>query len=359
MKNNKFLLCSLCFNDHGLKIEAGKIGIQNKLECSHCKKKEGVKLTLNQIKKLAYLFYVRGSVGYSATDTPIIQMNNLQKFSCELGIDKNQEEDARLIEEKIKMKFFPYAPTLWMVGENDKLNKLKEAKSRIKIFDEIFDKYQTHELLKEDLFYRIRKNPNVPNKSNEYDTPPLDIKKRQYYRFDSKDLPVMYGSPSLHVCIHECRVTIEDELYVAVLQPTQSLRILNLTKIIDEGTQYESLDMAMTLLFLHAGKEYYRILRKIAIEAYKRNFHGILYSSYYTSKHTGNNRLTSISGLPLFIFPEGKHIHEQAQIPNYALFGRPIQEGLIKVNSINRLYLQQIEYNTILGPVFSEKCRES
>jgi hypothetical protein len=36
----------------------------------------------------------------------------------------------------------------------------------------------------------------------------------------------MYASPDLEVCVHECRVTAEDDLYVATLGAVSSLRVL-------------------------------------------------------------------------------------------------------------------------------------
>jgi RES domain len=43
-------------------------------------------------------------------------------------------------------------------------------------------------------------------------------------RLDSPGFPVMYASPDLEVCVHECRVTREDDLYVATLGAVSSLR---------------------------------------------------------------------------------------------------------------------------------------
>lgn len=44
--------------------------------------------------------------------------------------------------------------------------------------------------------------------------------------------------------------------------------------------------------------------------------------------------------------------HAQAQtIPNFAIFGRPIREGSVAVHCINRLILNQAEYDLVFGPV--------
>jgi hypothetical protein len=60
----------------------------------------------------------------------------------------------------------------------------------------------------------------------------------------------MYGSQDLQVCIHECRVTAEDEVFVASLAATRDLKLLDLTHLLYEEhvTEFESPDMAVHML---------------------------------------------------------------------------------------------------------------
>lgn len=44
-------------------------------------------------------------------------------------------------------------------------------------------------------------------------------------RLDSPGFPVMYGSQDIDLCIHECRATAEDDIYVATLKPQQDMRL--------------------------------------------------------------------------------------------------------------------------------------
>jgi hypothetical protein len=42
--------------------------------------------------------------------------------------------------------------------------------------------------------------------------------------------------------VHECRLTVEDELFVSALVPRRELRLLDLTELLEEGvTEFESL----------------------------------------------------------------------------------------------------------------------
>jgi hypothetical protein len=60
-------------------------------------------------------------------------------------------------------------------------------------------------------------------------------------------------------------VAAEDELYVATLCPAHELRLLDLSRLLleEEANEFESLDMAVHMLFL-AGEHSYGISREIA-----------------------------------------------------------------------------------------------
>jgi hypothetical protein len=163
---------------------------------------------------------------------------------------------------------------------------------------------------------------------------------------------VLYGSQDLQVCVHECRVTVDDESYVASLIPTRALRLLDLTHLLEEEgvTEFESLDLAVLMLFL-AGKHAYEIARAVATAARDAGFDGLIYPSYFSLLRTGAAPFATIYGISIRKFP-GLAQHAQAQsIPNFAIFGRPIKEGSVSVQCINRLILNQAEYELVFGPV--------
>jgi hypothetical protein len=65
-------------------------------------------------------------------------------------------------------------------------------------------------------------NPQQPADQGQYDSPPLHVAGKG--RLDSSGIAVMYGSQDIDICIRKCRVTAEDDLYVATLQPSRDLR---------------------------------------------------------------------------------------------------------------------------------------
>jgi len=80
--------------------------------------------------------------------------------------------------------------------------------------------------------------------------------------------------PDLQTCLHECRVTAEDDLYLATLSPTRDLKVLDVTTLLDEPeevSEFESLDLAANMLFL-AGECSYFIARELSCAAQSDRF---------------------------------------------------------------------------------------
>lgn len=235
-----------------------------------------------------------------------------------------------------------------MVGEVEPLKALQVKSRRQFIIDRILKEYPTRIISKSDTFYRIRKNPSVPTNPVEYDSPPEHF--LGTYRLDSKKLPILYGSQDLEVCVHECRVTVDDELFIATLTPSKNLRLLDLTEIlIEDKTEFESLDMAVHLLF-SAGKHSYGISRQIALSAKENGFDGIIYPSYFSDIRTGNTPLATIYGMSIRKIPSYNDHIKKYIIPNIGLFGRPIQDMVVKVRCINKLILNHVSYGIQFGP---------
>lgn len=239
-----------------------------------------------------------------------------------------------------------------MIGEVEPLKALQEPTSRESVIDRILNAYPTTLLRVAESFYRIRKDPMKPEAFGEYDSPPVAC--AGMGRLDSPNFPVMYASQDLPVCVHECRVTAEDELYVATLSPSRDLKLLDLSALLVEenATDFESLDMALHMLFL-AGKHSYDITRDIARAVHSDGYDGVVYPSYFSLLRTGGMPFETNYGISHRRFPQLRE-HEKAKtIPNLALFGRPIEEHNVDVRCINKLILSRVEYGFHFGPVGS------
>lgn len=348
---SQIVLCSDCFADEGLRIDAAKHGIEQQAQCPSCQSQGGKKLTSDQVKALAWRFFVSGTtVRYNYGAAPVIEFNESHYGRSDIAPSAWLEQDVRLIEKAAKIGFFHYGPRLWMVGQVEPLKALQDPASRSQVIDRILVEYPKKKFSLDSKFYRLRVNPGRPAEPSEYDSPPVGFAGEG--RLDSPGFSVMYGSQDLDVCIHECRALAGDELYVATLKSRKDLRLLDLTHTLEEaGSEFESLDMAIHMLFL-AKSHSYGIARDIALAAKRAGFDGIIYPSFFSLIRTGTHPFETAYGLSLRRFhPERAQYVEATTIRNLALFGRPIESGLIGVECINRLIITHVGYQGHFGPV--------
>lgn len=348
---SQVLLCSNCFTDEGLRIDATKHGITQEGDCPNCKSPDGQKLTQNHIEAIAWRFFVSGTTvrcDYGAA--PVVQFNQYHYGKSEIFSSSWIKDDIKLIEKAAKIGFFYYGPRLWMVGEVEPLKALQDPTTRPQIIKRVLREYPEVSLSKGSKFYRLRVNPERPAEVSEYDSPPVAFAGRG--RLDSPGFSVMYGSQDLDVCIHECRASTEDELYVATLMGQRDLRLLDLAHPLEETeTEFESLDMAIHMLFL-AQSHSYPIAREIALAAREAGFDGVIYPSFFSLIRTGGHPFETNYGLSLRRFhPRREEYVEANTIRNLALFGRPVESSLVSVECINRLILTQVGYQGHFGPV--------
>ncbi|WP_066739185.1 RES family NAD+ phosphorylase [Cupriavidus sp. D384] len=345
------LLCSDCFVDEGLKIDAMHSGLEQDGPCPNCKSTSGRKLTKALINGVAWRFFVGGTTircKYGAA--PVIQFNEHRYGRSDISPSPWLKNDIKLIEEAAKIGFFHYGPRLWMVGEVEPLKDLQDPATRPNIIELILKEYPERSLSQDEAFYRMRVCPERPDDPAEYDSPPIHLAGKG--RLDAPGFPVMYGSQDIDVCVHECRATAEDDLYVATLKPLRTLRLLDLTHVLKEDvTEFESLDMAIHMLFL-ARSHSYDISRSISIAARDAGFDGIIYPSFFSLIRTGGHPFETTYGLSLRRYhPEAEEYAKAFTIPNFALFGRPIEAGSVRVECMNRLVLTQVGYRAHFGPV--------
>jgi hypothetical protein len=279
---------------------------------------------------------------------PLVVYNELQDTS--VRFEGPLQSDAALIAKTLGIGFFHYSPRLWMLGHIEPLEQLQDIATRDSVIDRILSTYPETALHPGDLLYRVRKNPGVPKNPKEYDAPPEHIAGSG--RLDSVNFPVMYASQDLEVCIHECRVAAADDIYLGTLSATKELRILDLAEILEdeEGSEFESLDLAVAMLFL-AGDHSYPISRAIAAAARAKGFDGIIYPSYFSLLRTGSVPFETMWGISYRRLAKMRSYENEKVIENVALFGRPIEKGDMVVRCINRLLLRRVQYDVRFGPV--------
>jgi RES domain. len=237
---------------------------------------------------------------------------------------------------------------MWMVGEVEPLKDLLTQTTRGSVIEKILRTYPLTTIAKDQVFYRVRSNLADPDDETQFDSPPANIAGSN--RLDSKNFPVMYASTDLHVCIHESRLSADDDVHVATLTPTKDLKVIDLTELLEEdGTEFESLDMAVHMLFL-AREHSYEICRDIALAAQSAGLDGLIYPSYFSLLRTGGMPFETGFGISLRQFAHLRDFEKSKIIPNLALFGRPIEDGKVSLRCINRVMVRRVEYDLHFGP---------
>lgn len=339
--------CSRCFKNRGLILDAMQYGRDEMGACPSCGREDGIKLGKAPLAYLAQRFFVDGSFHKSEFGgAPAIQFNEHQQTS--IAIDDVLKNDIGVFEKLLGVGFFEYGPRLWMIGEVEPLKELLDGKRRAAIVERIVTEYPIRMIGLDETFYRVRKSPTSAIEPREYDTPPPDIV--QDGRLGSADVPVMYASPLIDLCVHECRYTVEDELFVAALNPKRELRLLDLTTVLEEdATEFESLDMAVHMLFL-GGRSAYDAARAIARAAREKGFDGLIYPSYFSSHYHGERPFQTVYGITRRRFEGARNYEHSLSAPNLALFGYPIADGIVEVDTINRLVISRVSYEFHHGP---------
>jgi hypothetical protein len=179
---------------------------------------------------MAHKFFVWGSLRrFDFGMAPGIQFNGHQRTSIDVA--PWLLPDVRLFERLLGVGFFEYDPRLWMIGEVAPLRELQDSSRCSGVIERIFSDYPLMSLTTGNLLYRVRVNPAAPAEPREYDSPPDTLVGNG--RLDSIGFPVLYSSPDLELCLHECRVTGEDDVFVATLAPTRELRLLDLSALLE------------------------------------------------------------------------------------------------------------------------------
>jgi len=344
--------CPNCFCDQGLQLDAEKIGSNIAHTCPNCGSKSSKMLTKDMLDELVYRFFTWGSLRrYNYGAAPRIIYNTHQKTSIKMT--PSLERDVKIFERILGVGFFYYGPRAWMYGQITPLEALQNSNSRPQVIDRILREYPTVILTANEApFYRVRKAPSAPHDYSQYDSPPKAFLGKG--RLDTTDLPILYASPDLEVCVHECRVTVEDELYVATLIPTKSLRLINLAALLKEDrhvTEFESLDLAVHMLFM-ASSHSYEITREISIAARTAGFDGIIYPSYFSmARHGGMPCQAVVYGISNRRIPQFQQHEEAITVQNLALFGYPIRDEKIAIKCINKVTLTRVSYNFLFGPL--------
>jgi hypothetical protein len=327
----KFVLCSDCFSNSGLRLEAARVGIRTASKCNACGSKRGHKLGRKHLEKLTARFFVKGTVPHGVGGYASILQYNSDSPIDEVDLDEKTTRDWHLIKSQIGGRLFFYGPPLWRIGVTEHYEEPNIISDDT--IAEIVKKLSIKTLPEGTQTFRIRKNidPEKVLEASQYDVAPPCIE-REFGRFDDAKLQILYTSPSLPVCLHECRTAITDDIFVATLEAATSLRLADLTADYDQMPEspFENLRYFFNGIFLSRDESTYNIARRIAVAIKETlSVDGFITDSFFTT------------------------VSQEPVSQNYCFFPEIMKNGKITLHSLNRLHLETVSYSYIFGPNFS------
>ncbi len=324
------MICSECFQDFGLKHEARLLGHNDNSVCPMCGHIDGKKMSYEDIRTLCERYFIYGT--YEKTmfgGASILNVSEGGLQESNIAVGEKLQHDISLLYKQFAIEIFCAAPQTWRVGQISWLEDLtsKNKRKKDRAIEKLIERMTPKIVGPRDIFYRMRRDIREdPIEDKMFDAPPSE--RASAGRLNTKGVPVLYAAFDIETCIHECRATINDILYIATIKPLLELKLLDFTEVItdyNENTPFDMLDIAVRFLFT-ANSGAYRVTRLLADKVKYKGYDGIIYSSFF-------NRI------------------RDREYKNIALFGRPVEEMKVCIDCVNRLQLKRAQYQFLLGPV--------
>lgn len=328
---HKVLGCSNCFLDVGLRKVIESLGKKVNRSCPSCGSSIGAKFTKQALDAICSEFFVQGSVfsgrGWFA---PLIQFNQYDRPIDEIG-GESLRADIRRLSQSFGVRVFLYGPPLWMFGkppEEDGSQAWTDAD-----FQTICDYHHERTIGPQTQFFRVQKDIKSRPDDARFCSPPDEFR-TECGRFDSPSLPVHYCSLDVETCLHESRVKLSDDIFVATLRPREAIKLLDLSspKSDVEVSPFDDPRIWLrSLIYDHAS---YETCQRLAAHIYSLGYQGFIVESFFQQA------------------AKKKHL-------NLCIFGRPVVSGSVLVEGINRVSLRNISFEYGFGPgVFDDELFE-
>lgn len=246
------------------------------------------------------------------------------------------QNDYELLREQTGLVLFNYGPPLWRLGITDHYTALeKGGEEQSRAVSELVKRSTTFTLPSDSKLYRIRTNmAEDPLMPTSFDTAPHTTSGR----WNALENPVFYSSLDIETCLHECRVKVADEIVLATFRCKKDLKLLNIANSFEEipdNTPFESISILIDKL-CETGKldetdeAEHPKCRIIAESIRNEGYDGFKCKSYFSQ----------VKERPSF---------------NIVLFGHPVADGKLFIESVNRVKLEQVNYKYSFGPVLEDQ----
>ena len=348
------MLCVSCFSNVGLRAEVARIAhptdrsdsthtcsssTGDGTPCPNCGSFGPRLTTMEQVDEVISRFFIYGSTAPTGRWEPIYRLSSgkLPDQAQGPSFDRTLRGDFELLARHSSGTIFLNAPSTWRLGYTTLEEDLQEAitassagagrDSARALLDRVIDHCRTATVSRATKIYRIRCNVARPFEVDQFDAPQDD----RPSRFSDGSVPVLYGAFDVETCLHESRIRAEDEIVVATLLPTRCLHVLDLTDVpydepdlgVGEGGDIFYFVNSQLIFGSHSEKG-----SVLALRCHERGLDGIKYPSFFSDVRLGRERF-----------------------PNIALFGHPIHDGIVQLQSLNNIRLDTVRYDFTYGPV--------
>jgi hypothetical protein len=324
------MLCTKCFKNEGLRFEAELLRSGEAVRCSVCGSSNGRRITDNAAHDLLTKFFVHGSQSLViAGHVPVYKLTADRGFMSG-KFDPPLENDYQLLIQHYGLGVFHNAPAEWRMGITDHYHELTGSYAdALKTLDEIIGVASKRVLPADTKLYRVRTNiREAVTEPTSYDAPSNKMK-RKSGRYDDKDVPLLYAAFDIETCIHECGCTVIDEIVLATLRTTRDLTVIDLQEI-NEPPPFTPFQCVRHFLYgmSVATEDEYPKCRMLARRMSELGMDGFSYQSFFSSV-------------------------KSESLTNVALFGYPVRDGKVILNSLNRIKIDRIDYGFSLGPAMT------
>lgn len=357
------MLCSRCFDNPGVIALAERLGRRAAAGvCSNCSLADGAQLDVKQQEEVFTAFFEssRGAIYFPPNLRAREAGYSIRSIEHEIEFDRTALHDYRLLTKETGLVLDWYGPPTYLVGATTCIDELWKSLGREdhwcdqpptsdpertrELFEGLLRYWPTEEIAQGTFIYRARRDAQDLLDPGQFDSPPTEANLGPS-RFNGGGTPLLYASFDVNACLLEIRTTPDDiahtRISLAVLQPTQNLRVLNLCADkqlkhhapADDGTEvFNSLDAYYTMMALtDPGDHNYPVSQAMAQHIHDIGFDGFIHDS----------AMRCVTG--------------RMSDSNLVLFGRPISDGKLNLVSSHPIKIRNVQYRYDLGFAWRER----
>jgi len=265
----------------------------------------------------------------------------------DIQLEKSAQTDYELLKKLSGLSIRRYTPRLYEMGfteirsdlddalRQDPTSASEEAAEKLrKAIRKLLESGFEYEMQDGERIYRARISPAHPLEPTEYDSPPAE--KATANRIAVAGDRTFCGAFNIQTCLAEIKPHIDDlihhKIFVASLKSISKLKLIDFT---ERPGRSGSPELNLTLrAFFEANQHSYHLTQFLSGFARSQKYDGLIYPSAMecTAVHRGTWK-------------------------NIALFGAPISENKLSVESVNRLLVRSVAHEFDLGPAWDENTK--